>query len=370
MSQAPRAGILGVFLGALLGVHAPASGDADTRPISLGDDRYLTFVERLSVDDFEIREQATQVLSERLRCNDAELFEWIDSQRELSPEQRARLLRVARSRFDATPRGALGFGFGGFNPSVEGVIVGRVEEGRGFPAVDAGLIRPNDVIVSVNGLPIPRQSYNQFVGAAIKSHPAGATMPAIIARPVDDPERGPDDDQLFTVIETNLPLGSWESLGQQPIPQRTLEEAWAHRIAVLGSGDREQRVIELASDLSGLVGRRPRANRDPLIHPAGAYTDFGWFKKRRGSPVSSNRSVRPVRLDSLAKQADEAPAERPTIEIDEPNPDQVLRNLERLLESSERAAEDRTQTATQRRLAEDRADRVRERIRSLRESTP
>lgn len=365
VSQAARAGILCVALGVVLCLGVPASADADASPIALGDDACMAYLEQLDADSFVERERATELLGERLQCDDGELFEWIDAQPDLSPEQRARLLRVARSRFDATPRAALGFGFGNFDTSVNGIIVLSVQAGQGFPAVDSGLIRENDRIVAVDGFPLELRSHRAFVSAVIKSYPPGGKMPTIIARPVEDPDRAPGEEPQFSVIETELPLGSWDALGQAPIEQAVLERAWAHRASVLGFGDRDQRVIELSENLTGLVGRRPRGNRDPLIHPAGAYTDLGWFKKRRGSPVSASRSITQINVEPLDKRDEGAGVRSTPVRADERNPDQTLRELRRLLEANERAADDRTQTATQRRLAEDRADRVRERIRSL-----
>lgn len=145
---------------------------------------------------------------------------------ETTLEQSARLLTPIRKRWEMGPHGAIGIQFGDLN--APGATIGRTVPG--FPAHDLGLIKAGDVITHIDGQElngglsaIPgfnRQTYT--LRKLVISRDPGEVLKLRILR-------------AGAVIEVDVPLGTWEQLGNGPqIEPETLEAAWALRLSRAG----------------------------------------------------------------------------------------------------------------------------------------
>lgn len=125
----------------------------------------------------------------------------------LSPEQRARLVGVARHRFFSEPRAAMGIQFGGLDAQATTIASLRAA----FPA--ARVLRPGDRIIAAAGESI--ESRERLV-VIIVAHDPGDELPVAIMRD-------------GTTIETHVPLGEYSQLGQGPVLPGVLLQAWVYR---------------------------------------------------------------------------------------------------------------------------------------------
>jgi len=205
---------LGVLSAGLAG--ALCVGRVAAEPPVPGIDEALA---QLDGGDWEQRETATISMS---MGEDLPLkaIEAVLKRDDLSPEQRARVLLVARERFIIGPRAAMGVQFAnnGFMMDPDG----RVMIEKVFPEFPAfGVVLKGDQIVDVNGQPV------QATG-----DPARTTLrPHIIAS-------DPGDSLKLTVIREgkrlvlDVPLGRYRDLPQSnPLSQLDLATGWAVRSA-------------------------------------------------------------------------------------------------------------------------------------------
>lgn len=152
---------------------------------------------------------------------------------ELTPEQRLRLEVLGRERFASTPRAGLGVRFANL-PTDEGVRLDGVLPG--FPAGE--LLRPGDIVLSINGQPVLNTAH---MGEVILSHVPGESLVLDIARPVLPMPRaiGPDGVEIRPPVEhltIAVPLGRYDDLqtGIALTPPR-LEGAFRQRLARIGA---------------------------------------------------------------------------------------------------------------------------------------
>lgn len=158
---------------------------------------------------------------------------------DLSPEQRLRLEASGRELFSREPRAGLGVRFG--NPAAVGQGVPLAGVVDGFPA--SKLLRPGDVILSINGQPLSNQTH---MGAMILSHLPGEMLRVELERP----RVGPGDvgrglaqpPAEFLVLD--VPLGRYDDLntGVELSPAR-LDLAYRQRLARKTPDRPELRVI-------------------------------------------------------------------------------------------------------------------------------
>jgi len=200
------------------GAYAPiAMAQEDRSPAPrVGDDSpdLWTLVAPLDDPIFEVREQGEQRLIEGRTPTLAELHALLASGR-LSPEQHARVRRIAFTRFATTPRGGMGVQFDIGTPG-EARIQQLVD---GFPA--GQVIRPGDQVVAAAGVPVGN---SQHLGVLILSHDAGNVMATRVVRE-------------GRTLELEVPLGNFADLNQTPNPQ-SLGAAYRVRAERDGAAER------------------------------------------------------------------------------------------------------------------------------------
>jgi hypothetical protein len=130
----------------------------------------------------------------------------------LSAEQRESLLRIGRRLFDSTPRAAMGVQFA----RVDGAA-GGVEISGTVPGFDSQrLLRPGDLIRSIDGFKTPTQSAARV---AIVCHDPGQTVPVEVLR------RGEP-------VVVQLTFGSFAELTNgADLGGSTLDAAWELRLS-------------------------------------------------------------------------------------------------------------------------------------------
>lgn len=163
---------------------------------------------------FAERERATAVLRDA-PVPDEELAAALADQR-LNAEQRLRLRQILRARFDARDRGAVGVRFVNARPTFDNALPQIGELVDGFPAGDAGLIRPGDVIAVVDGIPLlslrPAERLPE-IRAAVMSRTRGDRLAITILRPDDPAHIFVDPDNFgHQRLELDIPLGAWAGL--------------------------------------------------------------------------------------------------------------------------------------------------------------
>lgn len=230
-------------------------------------------IDRLDADDLVTRETATDELHRKLmddvdeqsveaaRALELEAAEALRT-RELSLEQRIRLIDALRERFVRSPRGAMGVSFGQQNRLI-GVELQMVMPN--FPAAESGALKKGDVITSVGGFSLIGPEFanlraNGLSGASerlrhiVISHDPGQTVEMTLVRPLAPaavPEKaGPDmllrvpgGGDLITegpgknaeVLTVQVPLAPFDQLGPNSrLDPETLEGAWKQRAERLG----------------------------------------------------------------------------------------------------------------------------------------
>lgn len=136
-------------------------------------------------------------------------------ERGLTAEQHARLSRVARDRFERTPRGALGVSFGSVE-SGTGVSIGATYDGFDSRRV----LRPGDVVTAIDGKSVLTQ---RECRSAILSHEPGEMIALDLIR------RG----ERMTVTVT---LGDYSNLRGGGLDGPSMSQAWDERCRRLKIG--------------------------------------------------------------------------------------------------------------------------------------
>lgn len=259
---------------------------------------------RLDAEDLTTREGATDDLIrllkddsdaaciERARSLEREAAETLRTQ-DLTLEQRIRLTDALRRRFFSTARGAMGVQFQQPQQVLMGVELARVIEG--FPAGEAGVLKPGDVVTSVAGVSLLDPDLARFrangttagserLRFIVISHDPGDTVEMTLIRPIILPDgrqaprnpapgvqgvpgagayitEGPGKNaDLMTV---KVPLGSFERLQQGNLLDRgTLEGAWQERARRLGIPSIEARRLHSPLTIADW-NAHPRSSHGP-----------------------------------------------------------------------------------------------------------
>ncbi len=181
-----------------------------------GDESDLaSLIELLDSPNLATREQATTRLSRRSDFGIQTIESLLRENQSLSPEQRMRLFAAGRETFLRGPHAGMGIQFG--QRLQNGVQI--VSTVAGFDA--ARVLRPNDVIMSIDGRPI---SSREQISSEIISRAPGETMELKIER------NGRE-------LAVSLEMGSYEDLRNPPIARDRLERAWLVRLARNGMRD-------------------------------------------------------------------------------------------------------------------------------------
>jgi hypothetical protein len=184
-----------------------------------------TRVKELNADDVQTRERAEDSLRGWCRGQADRVLTLIDGQS--SAEQRDRLLSLARSVFDTSPRAAMGVSFG-----VANVAFGLQEEEAfdgGIPIAgpvkgfdSENVLKSGDLLLSIEGV---RIRTNREARTQILSHDPGQVVRLEIERD-------------GKVLQLPLKLGFWSNLNSRANIQRAsdpsgpeLDNAWRARLA-------------------------------------------------------------------------------------------------------------------------------------------
>jgi hypothetical protein len=168
---------------------------------------------QLDSDDADVRERATRNLLLSPASLDA--IEQALAQPDLSLEQRARLWEVGLSRFEATPRGAMGISFGtGPGPVVVNSLEGDFPSHR--------VLQRGDELLSIDGVQLlPRrvQEVNlRDIRPLIISRDPGESCEVVVRR------RG-------ATLTLQVPLGSFSNLMSNNLDQTDYRLGFAARLA-------------------------------------------------------------------------------------------------------------------------------------------
>jgi hypothetical protein len=245
---------------------APAAGALDFDEV----------VTRLDSDDLRTRDSAAEELRQAVGANEgdgaeARAIEHAAAEflrtRNLTLEQRVRLIGALRDRFVESPRAAMGVQFVTPQRLPRGVELQMVMDG--FPAKDLGILQAGDVVIEAAGislldgelLRINQRGMTQAserLRHIVISHDPGETIPMAVLRHLPGAERGanPGDQaaaglpmgvaEFITegpgknaeVLALQVLLGSFNQLrqaqgGMGPDPY-SLEGAWRERLRRLG----------------------------------------------------------------------------------------------------------------------------------------
>lgn len=211
------AGSVGTLVFASLvtcGAALAQSEDPESRLAS----RDLTpLLRALDSDSLEERESAIEQLGANQAVALREVLGLLKDVSALSPEQRARLLDLARQMFQDSPRAAMGIQFGGTVDT--GVAIAMLIDG--FDA--SRQLRPGDVIEAADGEPLSQNRLR----SVIVSHDPGESMTLRIKR--TDPSGDSE------TMDVSIVLGSFNRLrGGGFLDTQTLDEAWRVRLARAG----------------------------------------------------------------------------------------------------------------------------------------
>lgn len=289
--MSPRFPIATTLLAALALIGAPASADS-----------FEDLLARLDADELIVRENATDELRRLMGADtDPQAIESAHAleresaealrTRDLSLEQKLRLLDAMRDRFFRTPRGAMGVQFVQMQPRPMGVELERVVEG--FPAGDQGILKRGDVITSVAGISLVGAEFAQLRGNGLSaaaerlryiviSHDPGDTVEMTVLRPHAvagerplNPAQAaavPGGGDLITegpgknadVLTVRVPLGSFERLQQGAmLDPRLLNSAWKERVDRLGVPEVSVRSLSSQVSMREWTTHRKIAKQDP-----------------------------------------------------------------------------------------------------------
>lgn len=196
---------------------------------SKGDDpaapaRLAKIIEDLGSPDFKTRCRADRELSEdgfiTLPMIERELKQRRD---QLSLDTRERLCSAARTRFNQTPRAAMGIQFWQNVNLRDRVVIERT-----FPKFDASnKIEDGDMIIEADGVKISGPAARSKFQSVIVSHDPGDVIPLVIRR----------GDRR---INTEVRLGRRDELESNPgVTSEILERAWRVRaVSILGPAEK------------------------------------------------------------------------------------------------------------------------------------
>ncbi|TVQ75899.1 MAG: hypothetical protein EA380_09755, partial [Phycisphaeraceae bacterium] len=182
-------------------------------------------IEALNDERYSVRERASALLMTSDTVSEEAILEALEGNG-LSPEQALRVQRVLRAKFERSPRGGIGISFD-TRTSRTMLRVGEVRSG--FPSGDAGLIRPNDFFLSVEGVEVsPATGLNMLVLTRTISRDPGDTLPVVLARTPLTTSGLVGPLPPIEIVAVDLPLGRFDLLGS-PVDRNALQQAWAHR---------------------------------------------------------------------------------------------------------------------------------------------
>jgi hypothetical protein len=227
------------FLGAAIaGLSVCLTGGTGGAATELGAlDRVL---ETLNSDDFQTRDGGMDAL-ENLFVGRLDALLALLSEEELSGEQRARMMLVAKDLFRSSPRGAMGITMG--NWQGRGLLVSNTIEG--FPVHQLGQLLPGDVILKIDGIDLAanQQFARGRLQAEVISREPGEKLSVVILRPsAEDVRNAISDESKLTdpvELEQLLTLGDWAHLRDQQMQRAALsnsmlDPAWALRLGRAG----------------------------------------------------------------------------------------------------------------------------------------
>lgn len=203
-------------LAASCGYASNAQPSTENDP--LGSRNIAPLLRQLDAESFEDREAATQSLAAQGQLGLREVLALLRDGAALTPEQRARLLMLARGQFLESPRAAMGIQFGGVVES--GIAISGLVEG--FDAARA--LKPGDVIEGVNGRAM---NQGEFRATIIASDPGDSMTLRVRRLGEQEP------------LEVRVVLGQFSRLrGGAYLDTATLLDAWRIRLANSGVIDR------------------------------------------------------------------------------------------------------------------------------------
>lgn len=209
------------------------------RPLARAD--FPTLLEYLDADDLDLRIAAQVALAEHPGISDEELVSALRNGR-LTLQQHASIVSILRDRFVSTPRAAVGVQF---DAAHHGPGVAIFATLPGFPANEQQLLLTNDVILEIDGNPLPAGTAAQSrIRHTIFSYDPGDTITATVLRrapkPADDQPNllplhiEPENEGELQHLEIIIPLGSWADLRQNILPESDLYAAWRTRAQRMG----------------------------------------------------------------------------------------------------------------------------------------
>ncbi|MBY0111172.1 MAG: PDZ domain-containing protein [Phycisphaerales bacterium] len=191
----------------------------------------VTKVKELDSDLVKVRENAEDALRGWSRNQTDRVLSLIEPA--ASAEQRDRLLSLARSVFDSSPRGAMGVSFGygvqQFGGVDEEVFEGGIPIRATTPGFDSDrVLKAGDVLVSIDGVPVRTVSEARI---QIISHDAGQVTRVEVERE-------------GKVLQLSLRLGKWSDLwgrnargqGGNDVTPAQMDGAFRARLARVNPG--------------------------------------------------------------------------------------------------------------------------------------
>lgn len=213
-SMLPPAGAMAEQPGAAR--EAPQQDASASTPLSLD-----AAVAALIAEDVSSRLRAAETLSGSPDIRLVDLERVLRERRDLSPEQRRKLMSIAKLRFYSEPRGALGIRFAFNDGGGGGAVLADVVQG--FPAAE--VLRVGDRLLSINGR---RIESDDDVRASIVSRDPGERVVIRLAR----------DGKPITVRAV---IGTYAGSGFQPDAlAQAMPIAWRERSREYGLADLDE----------------------------------------------------------------------------------------------------------------------------------
>jgi hypothetical protein len=277
---------------------SPQATEAARAAAPLNDADLKTLVAKLNDPDVREREQATVQMLDDARITLQTVSRLLTDQKStLSPEQRTRLLVVARDRFMKSDRAALGFQFGG-------QLQDRIVVGQTYPKFPSfTMLEVGDIIVGAEGVDLVGPAGRLALQAIIVSRDPGDALALVIRRGKEK-------------LELNVPLGKFGDLDQPGMPRQMqvnrptdpmLQRAWKVRSRLMSPGNK---AIEFASGWKTMTTEERNKRRELMNKRAGAAMErpaiAGGGMARVGLTMGEDMSDQPWQVQMQVRQLPQA----------------------------------------------------------------
>ncbi|MBX3359254.1 MAG: hypothetical protein KF745_12605 [Phycisphaeraceae bacterium] len=212
--------VLAIVLGTALGFVTVTTSHAQGQPspvaASPADGPMPRLVALLDDPSYQVRQDASAQLVASTDITLPMIEATLANAASLSPEQRERLISAGRTRFERSPRGAMGI-----RPILTGLLRDRIiidQTVPNFPC--ARLLEEGDILESADGARLVGPEAWELLRALIIAHEPGEVLSVVVLRGKDR-------------LALDIPLGRYADLEGGGVDARSIPRAWNLRASRL-----------------------------------------------------------------------------------------------------------------------------------------